>query len=160
MYLENPSAADKPSSSFQVEAPAAPWAEWTNHRLAVVGQVSTPFDHPDSPYGQWTGRLRWVYGNDTHVVLTLHFLVADFKLEPGTKLGFFLGVRKISDLVVRDSGTPIVNIEPTRTMHIRSTLDLSEAGRPPAPISVQSIFDGEDAHALDELEREVSKPSV
>ena len=157
MSFEEPAASDKPSSSFLVDAPAAPWVEWTNHKLAVVGQVATPFDEPDHPCGQWTARLRWVYGNDTSVVLSIDFLVAAFELEPGTKLGFFQGRRLIADLVVRDRSKPIVNIEPTRTMRLRAG-DPTQHGRPPAAVSVESIFDGEDAHAIDELEREAAKP--
>lgn len=156
MSFEEPADSDKPSSSFLVDAPAAPWAEWTNHRLAVVGQVSTPFDEPEHPYGQWTARLRWLYGNDTSVVLSLDFLVAEFEFEPGTKLGFFLGSRLVADLIVRDRTKPIVNIEPTRTMRLRVG-DSTHPISPPAPVSVQSIFDGEDTRAIDELEREASK---
>jgi hypothetical protein len=156
MSFEEPADSDNPSSSFLVDSPAAPWAEWTNHKLAVVGMVSTPFDEPDHPCGQWTARLRWVYGNDTSVVLSLDFLVATFELEPGTKPGFFLGRRLVADLVIRDRTKPIVNIEPTRTMRLRAG-DSPQPRRPPAAVSVQSILDGEDAHAIDELERDASK---
>jgi hypothetical protein len=88
-------------ASYLVTSATAPWAEWTNHDVHVIGQVATPFDEPDHPYGQWTGRVRWIETNDDEVTLGFDFLVADFEFEPGGKLPFFTGPRHITDLVIK-----------------------------------------------------------
>lgn len=90
-----------------VTSPAEAWAEWTDKSVRVLGQVATPFDEPDHPCGQWTGRLTWVTEVDGVATIQLEFLVADFDIAPGTKLGFFVGSRHIADLTA-DPNAPYV----------------------------------------------------
>lgn len=90
------------AASYRVMSPTAPWAEWTNHDVYVIGTVATPFDEADHHCGQWTGRVGWIEANGEEATLSLDFLVADFQFEPGTKLPFFIGPRRITDLVVKE----------------------------------------------------------
>lgn len=63
--------------------------------------------------------MHWVLATGEDVVLELEWLVAEFQFEPGTKLGFFIGRRHITDLIVKDRATPIIDIAPSRgPMHI------------------------------------------
>jgi hypothetical protein len=57
--------------------------------------------------------VHWITAVGEDVILELEFLVARFVFEPGTKLGFFIGRRHVTDLVVKDRATPVIDKDAT-----------------------------------------------
>jgi len=91
-------------SSFQVQSDAEKWTRWTIPRIWV--HISSRFDDPDSPYGQWSARLTRIgEANSTGPCLIfLEFLVDEApwrRIEPGMVLRCFSGPRHLADVIVQ-----------------------------------------------------------
>jgi hypothetical protein len=91
-------------SSFQVVSDAEKWTRWTIPHIWV--HISSKFDEPDHPYGQWSARLTRVGETKSTgpCLLALEFLVDEApwrQIEPGMVLGCFHGPRHLADLIVQ-----------------------------------------------------------
>lgn len=91
-------------SSFQVLTDAERWTFWTIPHVWV--HISSKFDEPDHPCGQWSARLTRIgeYTTSGPCLLALEFLVDEApwrQIQPGTVLPCFFGRIHLADLIVQ-----------------------------------------------------------
>jgi len=94
---------------FYVISSTEDWSFWTIPH--VMARVSTRFDDPQHPYGQWTVRLTRAKQQPSDATLCrlyVEFLMLEAPwslIEPGMTLPCFYGRHHLADLLVEPEST-------------------------------------------------------